>query len=145
MIYLAGDKHGWKAISSVMEYLTDHGIPFENLGVNSESEDIPLEVMIPPLVAKVKEDPKNRGIISCGTGVGVEVGANKFAGIRACLVTSPKIAEWSVVYDKCNVLCLSGWEAIKESVHAILDAWFAAKYDGSEKRLKMMAAFDTWH
>jgi RpiB/LacA/LacB family sugar-phosphate isomerase len=145
MIYVAADRHGWKVVQYVMEYLTSHGMAFENMGVASQGEDMKLETMIPPFAQKVKSDEKNIGIISCGTGVGVEVGVNKFAGIRAVLATSPKVAEWSKTYDKCNVLCLVGWETTKEEVTAILDAWFQAKYDGDEQRLEMIAAFDTWH
>lgn len=145
MIYIAADKHGLKTIQFVEAYLKEHNLRFENLGVRSEGKDMRLEDMIPPLAEKVKSHLTNYGIISCGTGVGVEVGANRFAGIRACLATNPKIAEWSKVYDNCNVLCLVGWETTKEEVYKILDAWFGAQYDGDEGRLKMMKAFDMWY
>ena len=145
MIYVAADKQGFQAIQFVEAYLKDHRLSFENLGVKREDEDIKLEDMIPPFAEKVRSTDGNLGILSCGTGVGVEVGVNKFAGIRACLVTDPKIAEWSKVYDNCNVLCLVGWETDKETVYRILDVWFAAQYDGDKGRLKMMEVFDTWH
>lgn len=143
MVYLAADKHGWKAISYVSQYLDERGLAYENLGVKSEDLDMPLEVMLPPVAEQVKRG--HTAIVSCGTGVGVEVGINKFAGIRAVLATNPEIAKWAIEKDNCNVLCLVGWQATKESVYAILDAWFAASYDGSEKRLAMMKVFDTWH
>jgi len=145
MIYLAADKHGFQAIQFVEKYLNDHGIPFENLGVKTTSEDMPLEEMIPPITNKIKQHQDNKAILSCGTGVGVEVGINKFSGIRACLATNPKVAEYSVVYDKCNVACLVGWDSSQESVNAIMDAWLHATYDGDKKRLTMMETFDTWH
>ncbi len=145
MIYIAGDKHGYKAIQFVESYLRSHNVPYQNLGVNDVTEDMPLEAMIPNVVKKVKENNDNKAILSCGTGVGVEVGANKFSGIRACLATNAKIAEYSIVYDRCNMLCLVGWEVTQKQVNEILNAWFAAQYDGNEKRLKMMKAFDTWH
>ena len=183
MVYIAADKHGFKVIRFVEEYLKSHNIPFENLGVRKEGDDMKLEDMIPPLVEKVRENENeaprayargifsffggaksaeasshsspiksgysakadNLGIFSCGTGVGVEVGANKFSGIRACLATTSKIAEWSKIYDNCNVLCLVGWETDKKTVENILDAWFSAEYDGDQHRLNMMKAFDSWH
>lgn len=145
MIYLAGDKHGFRAISFAAEYLDAHGIAYEHMGVGNDEAGMPLEDMLPPVAKKVRSDPNNKAIVSCGTGVGVEVGINKFSGIRAVLATSPRIAAWSVEKDNCNVLCLVGWDASKELTDAILDAWFAAEYDGSEKRLAMMKVFDTWH
>lgn len=145
MIYIAGDKHGYRAIKIIEGYLKSKNIDFRNLGVNSDNEDIRLEDMIPKVVSKVKDNEDNRGILTCGTGIGVEVGANKFSGIRACLATNEEVAEWSRVYDKCNVLCLVGWGVEKEKVYQILDKWFSAEYDGSEKRLKMFEEFNKWH
>lgn len=143
-VYVAGDKHGFNAIKIVVEYLKSHNIEFENIGVKSKSEKIKLEDMIPAMVKKILRNVQNVGILSCGTGVGVEVGVNKFSGIRACLATNEKIAEWSKVYDKCNVLCLVGWDPDKERVHKILDAWFNSKYDGDKDRLEMFKEFDKW-
>lgn len=145
MIYIAADKHGFKTIQYVEEYLKTHKYDFINVGVQDENEDISLEEMIPKVTDKVRENENNKGILSCGTGVGVEVGTNKFSGIRACLATNEKIAEWSVTYDNCNVLCLVGWDTDRDQIFKILNSWFSAKYDGSEKRLKMMKVFDMWH
>lgn len=143
MIYVAGDMHGFKAISFAIEYLNEHGLAYENIGVKKSGEDMPLETMIPIVSDRVKLG--NTAIISCGTGVGVEVGINKFAGIRAALATNPQIAAWAKEKDNCNVLCLVGWQVTKEDVYNILDAWFHATYDGSKKRLAMIETFDLWH
>lgn len=144
MIYLGADKHGFTTIQFVSDFLKSSGKEFVNLGVQSEGGDIKLQDLIPKIVAEVLKGENNTAIISCGTGVGVEVGANKFSGIRACLATDEKIAEYSRVYDDCNVLCLVGWDADKEKVDRIVSAWFKAEYDGSESRLKMFEVFDRW-
>lgn len=135
MIYIAGDEHGQKAILYVTAYLEKHHKPYEKFFG-------PLETILPQVAVEVKKG--NCAIVSCGTGVGVEVGINKFSGIRAALATNPDIAKWAIEKDKCNVLCLVGWQATKESVYAMLDAWFGATYDGSEERLHMMKIFDSW-
>lgn len=145
MIYIAGDKHGYSAIEFVIEYLNEHEIEYVNLGVTSLSEDMKLEDMIPPVVKKVLDDDSNIGILSCGTGIGIEVGVNKFSGIRACLADNKQIAEWARVYDKCNVLCLVGWNSDRQRVYEILDSWFSARYDGDEARLEMFDRFNEWH
>lgn len=145
MIYIAGDKHSFDAMKVVEEYLKSHNLQYTDFGVKSATEDMKLEDMIPRITAKVLESKNNLGILSCGTGIGVEVGANKFSGIRASLATDEKIAEWSKVYDDCNILCLVGWGAERSRVNKILDAWFSAKYDGDKDRLKMFEAFNKWH
>lgn len=144
MIYLGADKHGYSAIKIVEEYLSKNKIEFVNLGVKNSTEDISLQKLIPLVVQKVKENSADKGILSCGTGIGVAVGANKFKGIRACLATSEKIAEWSVVYDNCNVLCLAGWEAKKDVIVKILNSWLSAAFAGDQPQLKMLQTFDEW-
>jgi len=144
MIFLGADKHGYKAMQIVLDFLSGRGIASENLGVKKESEDMKLEDLIPRVVSKVLSGKGNQGILSCGTGVGVAVGANKFKGIRACLATNRKVAEWSRVYDDCNVLCLAGWDCTKENIEDILGAWLKAEYDGDKGRLEMFKAFDAF-
>lgn len=144
MIYIAGDKHGFSAITHVIGYLTEKNIPFENLGVKDNASDEKLESLLPKIATNVLANPENTGIVSCGTGVGVEVGINKFSGIRACLANEPKIAKWAKVYDKCNVLCIPGWETDKKLIYAILDEWFTNTYDGNTDRLKMFETFNSW-
>jgi len=144
MIYIAADKHGYKAISFVIRYLEKNKIKYLNLGVKTPSENIKLEDMIPLVVKKVLKN-NNIAILSCGTGIGVEVGVNKFSGIRACLATNAKIAEWSKMYDKCNVLCLASWGSTQKQVNSILKSWLKTKYDGDKGRLKMFKTFNTWH
>jgi len=145
MLYTSADKHGYKVLQYVQEYLKGNNISFQNMGVTSPDEDVNLEDMIPPFAQKVRSNENNKGIIICGTGIGVEVGVNKFSGIRACLATNQQLAEWASVYDKCNVLCLVGWDGDKQKIYAMLDAWLNAEYDGDAGRLKMFEEFDKWH
>ena len=144
MIYLAGDKYGFKAIAIVESYVKLHKFDFQNLGVINARENMKLEDMIPLVARIVLASTENCCVLSCGTGVGVEVGANKFSGIRACLATTKQIAQWARVYDNCNVLCLVGWENTKEEINQILDAWFSSTFDGDRDRLSMFDAFDSW-
>ena len=144
MIFIAGDKHGFSAIQYVISYLTDNNIAFKNLGVLNGDADEKLENFLPKIASNVLSNHGNSGIVSCGAGIGVEVGINKFKGIRACLANQPKIAKWGKIYDMCNVLCIPGWEINKETIYSILDEWFSNSYDGNVDRLKMFKAFDSW-
>lgn len=145
MIYIGADKHGFEAINIVERYLNTENIRYRNLGVNKKGQDIRLEDLIPKVTEEVLKDKQNLGILSCGSGIGVEVGANKFSGIRACLANDPEISEWSRTYDNCNVLCLVGWRAKTNKINNILSAWLDAEYDGNKNRLKMLKTFDSWN
>lgn len=145
MIYIAADQFAFKVLGYVKDYLESHAMPYQNMGIESEKDNVKLEDMIPPLIGAIRKNEKNSGILICGTGIGVGIGANRFSGIRACFATSPQIAEWAKTYDKSNVICLVGWDDDKDKVHAILDSWFTTEYDGDEGRLKMFEEFDSWH
>lgn len=145
MIYLAGDKHGERAIAVVRGYLRSTGREFIDLGFNEgASPDIKLQDFIPVLAKRIKSEPNSTGILSCGTGAGVEIGANRFSGIRASLCSSAQAAEWARVYDKANILCLAAWALEDLDIPSILERWFTSEYDGSLSRLEMFEEFDRW-
>lgn len=145
MIYLGADKHGFKTIHYVKEYLTQHNKQFEDRGVQNPYDEQKIEEIIVDIAQRVRKNEQHIGILSCGTGVGVEVGVNKFSGIRGCLATNKTIARYAIEKDKCNVLCLVGWHPNKKTINGILNAWFTSQYDGNVGRLKMFQIFDSWH
>ena len=145
MIYLAADHFGVELKAVVANWLRTQGLTAEEFGSKNSEDICSIADFIPKVTAKVLQSPDNRGIMICGTGVGVDIGANRFKGIRSAFASSPKIAEWSRTYDNANVLCLSGWEFERENVEAILDKWFNTPFsdpDGSKN--KFLSAMDTW-
>ena len=103
---------------------------------------ISLREIIPAVCNPVRQGKAESGILICGTGAGVEIGANRFKGIRASLCTTAKQAENARIYDNANVLCLSSW--LTDDPSEILDAWFSNKFDGDEGRSQMLKDFDAW-
>lgn len=142
MIFVAGDHYAVELVAQIADWLTANKKEFENLGSKSAEDKLGLTEMIPRVVEKVKADEGNIGILVCGTGVGVEVGANRFKGIRASLANTAQIAEWARNKDNANVLCLSSWA--KPNVAGVLDTWFNTEYDGDKNRLEMLKEFDDW-
>jgi ribose 5-phosphate isomerase B len=145
MIYIGADKHGFDVIQFVEEWLNKNGMNYENIGVENKKQELPLENLLPPIAEKLNGDENNKAIVCCGTGIGVEVGINKFSGVRAALVDDPEAAGWATIYDKCNAICLIGWRKNRKKVFSILNSWFNTEYDGSKDRLKMFEEFNTWH
>ncbi len=143
MIYIAGDHYATELIQKVEQYLRSGNLTCENIGSKSSEQKLSLEAMIPALTSRVLATPDSVGILVCGTGAGVEIGANRFAGIRASLCIDPKQAEYARVYDNANVLCMSSW--LTTNPGEILDAWFSSSFDNDEARKKMIKQFDDWH
>lgn len=107
MLYIASDHAGFLRKQKIIEYLNKKGISCTDLGTDStQSTDFPVYAKL--LAKKVLEDDANRGILICGSGIGMSICANRFKGIRAGLCTSPKLTELARQHNNINVLVLRG-------------------------------------
>lgn len=75
----------------------------------------------------------NQGVLFCWTGTGVSIAANKVAGVRAALCTDAETARGARQWNDANVLCLSLRLTSEVVAKEILDAWFTATVDESER------------
>ncbi|MCV5943042.1 bifunctional allose-6-phosphate isomerase/ribose-5-phosphate isomerase RpiB, partial [Escherichia coli] len=74
------------------------------------------------------------GILICGTGVGISIAANKFAGIRAVVCSEPYSAQLSRQHNDTNVLAFGSRVVGLERGKMIVDAWLGAQYEGGGHR-----------
>lgn len=145
MIYIAGDHHAEPALTRIRTFLTTTGCEFQEFGYRSGADpSAKLQDFIPELAKAVQQEEGATGILVCGTGAGVEIGANRFYGIRASLCATPKSAEWARTYDDANVLCIASWALEEMDLETILESWFRTAYDGDTSRREMFRAFDSW-
>lgn len=142
MISIAGDHFAIDLVSQLEKMLKSKNIEFENLGSFNEKDQKSLQEIIPKVVDTVRNGSSTSGILICGTGAGVEIGSNRFKGIRASLCITPLQAKYARIYDNANLLCLSSW--ITKEPGEILNSWFANEFDGDRHRRKMIEDFDTW-
>lgn len=90
----------------------------------------------------------NRGVLVCGSGVGVSIAANKIPGIRAGLCADHYSAHQGVEHDEMNVLCLAARVIGEEVAIELVDAFVGARFDGGERhvrRLGKMLAIERKH
>ena len=107
MLYIGSDHGGFSLKEYIKNYFEKNSILFEDLGVyNQESFDYP--IIAEKLCNEVIKDQNNKGILICGTGVGICIASNKVKGIRAALCSDPYVAEMSRKHNNANVLCLGG-------------------------------------
>lgn len=145
MIHLAGDKHAEPALQQIRSYLTSTSSEYREYGYREGADPAAkLQDFIPVVAQAVQAEPKATGILVCGTGAGVEIGANRFAGVRASLCATPQAAEWARVYDAANILCIAAWALPDLDLDGLLSAWYGSAYDGSVSRREMLDAFDAW-
>ena len=105
-IAIAADHGGFDQKQELVPYLAQLGHEVQDLGPeNDESVDYPDYAI---LVARaVAEGSAERGVLICGTGIGMAITANKIHGIRAANVTSPEFAVLAREHNNANVLALS--------------------------------------
>ena len=107
MIYIGADHRGYKLKEALKIYLQELGYDFEDLGNKELNPDDDYPDFALAVAKKVSEDlENNRGILICGSGVGVDIVANKIKGIRSALCFDVKQAQMSRNDDNTNVLSL---------------------------------------
>ncbi len=138
MIFLAADHRGFKLKEKVKQWLTEWGHDYEDMGafILDPADDYPLYVK---KVAESMVEPEDKGILVCGSGVGVDDVANKFDGIRSGLAINKEQIYAARNDDDINVLALASdftsEEEAKEIIKTFLDTEFADE-ERFNRRLK---------
>lgn len=76
----------------------------------------------------------DRGVLACGTGIGMSIAANKVPGVRAALAHDPVTARLAAAHNDAQVLCLGGRLHAPEYAVEILDAWLGASFEPRHQR-----------
>ena len=82
----------------------------------------------------------DRGIVCCGTGIGISIAANKVKGVRCALCTDVHMAEMSRKHNNANVLALGGRTTSDEDARKITEAWLDTGFEGGrhQRRVNML-------
>ncbi|MHC4809518.1 MAG: ribose 5-phosphate isomerase B [Planctomycetota bacterium] len=92
----------------------------------------------------VADGQADRGILVCGSGIGVSMAANKVAGVRAALVHDAAAAEMTRRHNDANVVCLSAERTDPDAAEAIVAAFLTAPFEGGRhaRRVAMLAEIE---
>ncbi len=140
MIVIASDHGGFELKEDLKKFLNDEGCEVEDLGTdNGDSVDYPDFGVI--LAKRVASGEAEKGILVCGTGIGMSIVANKVKGIRAALVNDVFSARMSREHNDANVLVIGGRIVGKELARQMVKAWLDAKFEGGrhQKRLNKIS------
>ena len=129
MIAIGSDHAGYEAKEKVKKHLESLGVSFKDFGTHSgESCDYPLIAKAVSL--SVKSGESEKGILICGSGIGMSIAANKFSGIRAALCKNEETSKLSRAHNNANIVCIGArttdFEEIKKIVNAFLETSFEA-------------------
>ncbi len=141
--YIAADHAGFALKEEIKQWLKAQQIVFEDLGTfGTQRVDYPLYAQ--KLAQHVLADSVY-GILICGSGIGMSIAANRFAGIRAALCHDAYTAEVARLHNDANVLCLGARVLGVGIVESILHVFFQTTFEGGrhEKRIDMIDAIQT--
>jgi ribose 5-phosphate isomerase B len=129
-IAVASDHRGVAMKAKVLEMVRALGHDGEDFGADSESESVDYPDFASKVAGEVSDGGMDRGILICGTGIGMCITANKFRGVRAAKVDDSLNAEMSRRHNDANVLCLSADLIGEESLERIVDIWVRMEFEG---------------
>ena len=127
MLVIASDHGGFALKQELMEHLRARGVEFEDIGTYSE-ESCDYPVYAEAAARGVAEGKYEKGILVCGTGIGMSLAANKIKGIRCAVLSDCFSAEMCRAHNDANMIALGGrvigGELAKRMVDLFLDTPF---------------------
>ncbi len=131
-IYIASDHAGVALKAAIQKLLPDFA--WTDLGPIEPSNRVDYPDMAEKLAqALAGAGPESRGILICGSGIGMSIAANKFDGIRAALVENPVSARLSREHNDANVLCLGSRFVAPEYGAEIAKIWLETPFSGETR------------
>ena len=135
-IAIGADHGGFELKEKIIEYLKLKNIEFKDFGAfSTNSCDYP---KIGRTVSiEVDANNFNRGILICGSGIGMSIVANRYKGVRAALCWDLTTAKFSRTHNDANILCL-GQRVIDEQLAIeMVDLWLKTEFEGGRHKLRV--------
>ncbi|MEM1171690.1 MAG: RpiB/LacA/LacB family sugar-phosphate isomerase [Cyanobacteria bacterium P01_H01_bin.35] len=127
-IAIGADPYGFDLKEAVKQYLQNKGIKVEDIGVNNSTEETPYYKVAAQVSKMVGTQQVERGILVCGTGMGMAIIANKYPHVYAAVCENSFAAEKSRSINNSNILTLGGFVTTPLVAQDIVDIWLATEF-----------------
>lgn len=128
-IALGADHAGFKLKEFVKKLLEEKGIEVIDVGTYTE-ERSHYPIYAQKVAQMVSKGEIERGILICGSGIGMSIVANKFKGVRAALCHNIYSAKYSRLHNNSNILCLGGRVTGEDLTKEIVETWLETPFEG---------------
>ena len=138
-IAIGCDHVGFELNTHIIEHLQSKGYGIKDFGTHSsERTDYPL--FAKAVADAVTKGECEKGILVCGTGVGISIAANKVKGVRAVVCSEPYSALLSRAHNDTNILALGARVVGRDLALMITDIWLGGKFEGGrhQRRVDMI-------
>ena len=141
MIGLGCDQAGYELMQEVKTYLTGNGYEFKDYGTYSkEACDYP--VFGKKVAHAILSGECDKGILICGTGIGISIAANKLPGIRAAVCTDCFMAEATRLHNDANILALGGRVVGTGLALKIVETFLTTPFSNAERHIRRVEMLD---
>ncbi len=130
-ILIASDHAGFSLKQFLIEELTKLGFQTTDLGCDSAEKSVDYPDYAQKLCKKITPENQLRGILICGSGIGISIAANRFENIRAALCYNTNVAKLSRAHNDANVLCLGARVTKNKPSLSIVKAFFSTEFEGA--------------
>ncbi|MCL1806639.1 MAG: ribose 5-phosphate isomerase B, partial [Oscillospiraceae bacterium] len=142
MLYLASDHAGFPLKKQIADFLLGKGFVFTDLGTDS-GEPCDYAEFGRALAETVAESGAGaRGILVCGTGVGISMAANRIKGIRCVCCSEPATARLSRLHNDANVLAIGARIVGTELANDIVTTFLDTAFSGEERHIRRIKGID---
>jgi ribose 5-phosphate isomerase B len=131
-IAIGCDNAGAPLLETVRQVLTERGIAYEDYGVDANDPALYPDVAL-TVAERVTSGACERGILVCGTGIGMSITANKVPGIRAALVHDSYSAERAQLSNNAQVITMGARVIGPEVARKVLEAWLDVQYEDNAR------------
>lgn len=137
-IFIGCDHRGFELKNKLLEKFKKHNYHVIDLGAFSYNLDDDYPDIAYKLALEVAKNENSKGILLCGSGVGVCITANKVKGIRACLGLSPEIIQKAREDDDINVLCLPADFIDENQAFYLIEIFLNTMFKKEEKHIRRL-------
>jgi ribose 5-phosphate isomerase B len=135
-VYLGSDHAGFEMKEALKSYFDRRGLDVTDVGAHSE-DSVDYPEFAHEVAQAVATGDADRGVLVCGSGIGMAMAANKVDGIRAAMVTDPELAKMMRLHNDANVITLGGRYIPQELAEEILDAFFDTEFEGGRHQRRV--------
>ena len=141
-IALGCDHGGYELKEELKKYFDEEGISYEDFGCFGESCDYP--VIAAKLCRQIVAGEYEKGILICGTGIGISMAANKIKGIRAACCSDYFSAKYTRMHNNANVLCMGGRVVGPGLAKELAHVFLTTEFEGGrhQRRIDMLSQIE---
>ena len=143
-IAIASDHAGYTEKEAIKQQLTQMGVEVADFGTNSADVSVDYPDFAERVGHAVINGEAERGILVCGTGIGVSIAANKIPGIRAALAWNAETAKLARTHNDANILTVGGRTTSPETIHEIVETYLSNEFAGGRhaRRVEKIAELE---